>query len=145
MDEIVSRLLFHSNNFIANQLLITLGAKINGPPGTLEKGVSALNDYAKNILKINDLSISEGSGISRENMIPARSFLKILAEFEPYRYLMKQNGSEYFKTGTLTGVSTRAGYIKGSDGRLYKFVIMTNSNGNSAENISKRLCGMLGG
>lgn len=140
LDEIVSRLLFHSNNFIANQLLITLGARIYGSPGTLEKGVSALNDYAKNILKLNDLSISEGSGISRENLIPARSFLKILAEFEPYRYLMKNNGTEYFKTGTLTGVSTRAGYIKDRNERLYKFVIMTNSNGNSAEKISKKLC-----
>jgi len=145
LDEIVSRLLYHSNNFIANQLLIAVGAKINGPPGTLEKGVSALNDYARDILKINDFSISEGSGISRENLIPARSFLKILAEFEPYRYLMKRNGSEYFKTGTLTGVSTRAGYIKGTDGRLYKFVIMTNSNGNSAQKISKKLCGLIAG
>jgi len=145
LDEIVSRLLFHSNNFIANQLLLAVGTKINGPPGTLEKGLSALNDYARDFLKINDLSISEGSGISRENMIPARSFLKILAEFEPYRILMKHNGSEYFKTGTLTGVSTRAGYIKGTDGRLYKFVIMINSNGNSAEKISKRLCGLIGG
>lgn len=143
LDEIVSRLLYHSNNFIANQLLISIGAKISSPPGTLEKGVSALNYYAKDILKINDLSISEGSGISRENMIPAGSFLKILAEFEPYRYLMKHNGSEYFKTGTLSGVSTRAGYIKGRDGKLYKFVIMTNSNGNSAEKISKKLCGLL--
>jgi len=145
LDEIVSRLLFHSNNFIANQLLLAVGAKINGPPGTLEKGVSAINDYARDILKINDLSISEGSGISRENLIPAKSFLKILAEFAPYRSLMKHNGPEYFKTGTLTGVSTRAGYIKGRDGKLYKFVIMTNSNGNSAEKISKKLCGLMGG
>jgi len=143
LDEIVSRLLFHSNNFIANQLLLAVGAKINGPPGTLEKGISAINDYARDILKINDLSISEGSGISRENLIPARSFLKILTGFEPYRILMKHNGSEYFKTGTLSGVSTRAGYIKDRNGRLYKFVIMTNSKGNSAEKISKKLCGMI--
>ncbi len=139
LEQIVSKLLVHSNNFIANQLLLAVGARIYGPPGTLEKGVSAINAYARDILKINDLSISEGSGLSRENIITARSFLKILSEFEPYMSLMKNNGSEYFKTGTLTGVSTRAGYIKSRDGKLYKFVIMINTNGNSAEIISKKL------
>jgi len=145
MEDIILRLLLHSNNFIANQIVLAISAKINGPPGTLDKGVLAISDYAGNILKIDDLTIVEGSGISRENRISAKSFLKILAEFEPHMDLMKHNGNEYYKTGTLTGISTRAGYIKGRDGRFYKFVIMTNSNGNSAEKISKRLCGLIGG
>ena len=145
MEDVISRLLLHSNNFIANQIVLAISAKINGPPGSLDKGVSAISDFAVNILKIDDLTIVEGSGISRENRITAKGFLHILEAFEPHMALMKHNGSEYFKTGTLTGVSTRAGYIKGSDGRLYKYVIMTNSNGNSAEKISKRLCGLIGG
>ncbi len=143
IEEIISRLLLHSNNFIANQIVLAISAKINGQPGTLDKGVLAISDFAVNNLKIDDLTIVEGSGISRENRISAKSFLKILAAFEPYLDLMKHNGNEYYKTGTLTGISTRAGYIKRADGRLFKFVIMTNSNGNSAEKISKKLLGIL--
>ena len=143
MEDILSRLLLHSNNFIANQIVYAISAKINGQPGTLEKGVLAISAFAVNILKIDDLKIVEGSGISRENSISAKSFVKILAAFEPHIDLMKQNGNEYFKTGTLTGISTRAGYIKGRDGKLYKFIIMTNSNGNSAEKISKKLCALI--
>lgn len=143
MEDIISRLLLYSNNFIANQIVLAISAKIHGQPGILDKGVWAISDFAISILKIDDLKIVEGSGISRENRISAKSFLKILAAFEPHMDLMKHNGNEYYKTGTLTGVSTRAGYIKGSDGRSYKFVIMTNSNGNSAEKISKRLYGLI--
>jgi D-alanyl-D-alanine carboxypeptidase/D-alanyl-D-alanine-endopeptidase (penicillin-binding protein 4) len=143
IEEIISRLLLHSNNFIANQLVLAISAKINGQPGTLYKGVLAISDFAVNNLKIDDLTIVEGSGISRENRISAKSFLKILAAFEPHLDLMKYNSNEYYKTGTLTGISTRAGYIKGRDGRLYKFAIMTNSNGNYAEKISRKLCGLI--
>lgn len=143
LEDIISRLLLHSNNFIANQIVLAISSKINGPPGTLDNGVLAISDFAVNNLKIDDLTIVEGSGISRENRLSAKSFLKILAAFEPHLDLMKHNGKEYYKTGTLTGISTRAGYIKGRDGKLYKFVILTNSNGNSAEKISKKLCAMI--
>jgi hypothetical protein len=99
--------------------------------------------FAEKVLKIDDLTIVEGSGISRENRISAKSFLKILEAFEPHMNLMKHNGNEYFKTGTLSGISSRAGYIKGGEGKLYRYVIMTNSNGNSAEKISKKLRGLI--
>ncbi|MBU1052605.1 MAG: D-alanyl-D-alanine carboxypeptidase [Proteobacteria bacterium] len=141
----VSKLLLYSNNFIANQLVLAIGAKMHGQPGTLENGVFAIKDYATKTLNIDDLSIIEGSGISRNNSISAKSFLKILAEFKPYMHLMKHKGNEYFKTGTLKDVSTRSGYIKGPKGRLFTFVILTNSKGKSAEKISKRLRSLLDG
>lgn len=143
IEDVISRLLFHSNNFMANQLLLAISAKIYGRPGTLEKGASAISGFAEKIFKIDDLTIVEGSGISRENRISAKSFLKILTAFESHMDLMKHNGNEYYKTGTLTGVSTRAGFIRSGDGNMYKFVIMTNSNGNSAEKISKKLLSLL--
>ena len=69
LQEIISKLLEYSNNFIANQLLITMGANVFGSPGTLCKGRLALLDYADRILGIKNINIAEGSGISRENKI----------------------------------------------------------------------------
>jgi len=41
LKQIVAELLKYSNNFIANQILIATGAKLNPPGGNLEKGVQA--------------------------------------------------------------------------------------------------------
>jgi D-alanyl-D-alanine carboxypeptidase/D-alanyl-D-alanine-endopeptidase (penicillin-binding protein 4) len=109
--QIVAKLLEHSNNFTTNQLLIATGAEIIGSPGTLAKGVSIARDYAKNMLDLENMSIVEGSGISRDNKVSAIEMDQVLQEFLPYHYLMRREGREYYKTGTLHGISTRAGYI----------------------------------
>ncbi len=137
--EIISKLLEHSNNFTANQLLISAGVKLYGPPGTLDKGVLATLNYTKNVLKIDCISIIEGSGISRQNRISANSLHKILEKFEPYHKLMHKSGRKFYKTGTLDGISTRAGYIKNEKGGLYRFVVLINTQGKSAESIMNRL------
>ena len=129
----LSKLLEYSNNFIANQLLITAGAKAYGPPGNLEKGVRAALIYAKNILEIDHVQIEEGSGISRKNQISARDFYKILNAFIPHYFLMRQTDKTYYKTGTLKGIHTRVGYIKKKNGKLYPFVLMINTPGKSLE------------
>lgn len=135
LSQVLSKLLEYSNNFIANQLLITIGAKVYGPPGNLEKGIRAALAYAKNILEIDYIQLEEGSGISRKNQISARNFYKILYEFIPYYFLMRQTDKMYFKTGTLKGIHTRAGYIKKKNGGLYPFVLMINTPGKSPEPI----------
>lgn len=127
----LSKLLEYSNNFIANQLLITVGAKTYGPPGNLEKGVQAALIFAKNILEIDYIHIEEGSGISRKNQISARDFYKILNAFIPYYFLMRHTDQMFYKTGTLKGIHTRAGYIKKKNGELYPFVLMINTPGKS--------------
>jgi len=129
----LSKLLEYSNNFIANQLLITVGAKTYGPPGNLEKGVRAALIFAKEILEIGHIQIEEGSGISRKNKISARDFYKILNAFIPYYFLMRHTDKMFYKTGTLKGIHTRAGYIKKKNGELYPFVLMINTPGKSPE------------
>jgi len=129
----LSKLLEYSNNFIANQLLITVGAKTYGPPGNLEKGVRAALIFAKEILEIDHIQIEEGSGISRKNKISTRDFYKILNAFIPYYFLMRHTDQMFYKTGTLKGIHTRAGYIKKKNGALYPFVLMINTPGKSPE------------
>jgi D-alanyl-D-alanine carboxypeptidase/D-alanyl-D-alanine-endopeptidase (penicillin-binding protein 4) len=141
--ETVAKLLEHSNNFTTNQLLIATGAKIIGPPGTLAKGVAIAADYAKEMLDIENMTIVEGSGISRDNRVSAAQMDRVLQEFLPYHYLMRREGREFYKTGTLYGVSTRAGYIQRTDDVFYRYVIMLNTPEKSTDSLILRLLRIL--
>ena len=111
--------------------------------GGTAKGVTIASDYAKEMLDIENMAIVEGSGISRDNRVSALQMDKILQEFLPYHYLMRRQGREYYKTGTLYGVSTRAGYIKRSNGEFYRYVIIFNTAGKSTDSLILRLLRIL--
>jgi D-alanyl-D-alanine carboxypeptidase/D-alanyl-D-alanine-endopeptidase (penicillin-binding protein 4) len=52
---------------------------------------------------------------------------------------MRQNGREYYKTGTLKGISTRAGYIQSAKTPGYRYTIFLNSPGKSARKVVRLL------
>ncbi len=143
LDQTVAKLLAYSNNFIANQLLITAGAKAYGPPGTLEKGVRAAMTYATGPLAIRGIKIVEGSGISRENRVTARIQYRLLKVFFPHHGLMRQTEHSFYKTGTLEGISNRVGFFKGPDQRLYPFVVLLNGSPESMDRILDILYGVV--
>ena len=130
--DIVAKILEHSNNFVTNQLLIAAGIKANGAPGSLGKAVQTARKYATENLKVEGLRISEGSGISRKNRVTANQMLTVLQKFDPHYHLMRREQNEFYKTGTLSGISTRAGYLLDSDGQRFPFVVMCNSSGKTA-------------
>jgi serine-type D-Ala-D-Ala carboxypeptidase/endopeptidase (penicillin-binding protein 4) len=155
LTQIVQKLLKYSNNFMANQLLLTMGAKVSGEPATLEKGTRALKLFlkqnlnrkakqqskqmAKQMATWQNIKIYEGSGLARSNLITPDQMLKILLKFMPYYSLLKNQGNDFYKTGTLSGVRTRAGYIMGADNKLYPYVIMVNQKGKGYEPILSNL------
>lgn len=134
----LSKLLEFSSNFMANQVFLAVAAKYSGKPATLSDGAKAAKQYAEGI-GVKDLSIVEGSGLSRQNRISAVQMDRILKEFYPYHELMKRENGVFFKTGTLDGVSARAGYIKPSNGDELRFVILLNSGGKNAEAVLSKL------
>ena len=134
---IVASLMAYSNNFIANQLLLAMGTQVHGPPATLAKGRNVLHDYCNSKLAISSPKIVEASGISRRNRISAQAMIKALDRFHPYRDLMRREGPQWYKTGTLNGIHTRAGYLCSKEGVDYRFVIMLNSAGKRTEPIMK--------
>ncbi len=144
LTQVVVRLFEFSNNFIANQILVATGANVLGAPGTLDKGLQTLLAYARRELQIDDLDISEGSGISRKNRISARSMLKVLKKFEPYYRLLQSENGVYFKTGSLYGIRTRAGYIEDEDGRLFRFVVLLNTPGKTTQPIMQQIQRIVG-
>ena len=139
LTETITGLLEHSNNFTANQLLITAGIKAFGPPGNLQKGVDAALAYAARELGITDMVITEGSGISRKNKLSAGEMMRVLEVFEPNFVLLRQQGRDFYKTGTLNGIKTRAGYIASKNGGKYRYVIMINSPGKLTNPIMRQL------
>ena len=139
LEDVVSKLLEHSNNYITNQLLITSGVQVFGPPGSLEKGVRTAEKFARDVLGLTAVKLSEGSGISRRNRISAREMQKVLDAFSEYRHLMRHDGREYYKTGTLRGISTRVGYLENPQKGLIRYVILLNSRGKSSDRVARKL------
>ena len=135
----VSKLLEYSNNFIANQILLIMGAEAKGSPATMDKGLATLRFYYHDTIKISTGRIVEASGISRQNRINARAMMTILDRFTPYHDLMRKQNRQYYKTGHLKGIRSRAGYIKSGDGKLYRFVVILNTPGKSTHRIMRVL------
>jgi D-alanyl-D-alanine carboxypeptidase/D-alanyl-D-alanine-endopeptidase (penicillin-binding protein 4) len=128
LETVVQKMLKSSSNFIANQLLIALGAATYGPPGTLAKGVDVITRFSKSQLGLEGIQVVEGSGISRQNRISAMEMLTILKRFKPYRHLLKQKDNVLYKTGSLKGIRTKVGYVEDDFGDSYYFIIFLNQN-----------------
>jgi len=141
-----------SNNIMARQLLLTLGAELIGPPGTVEKGREAIGlVLASRGLALIDLHVENGAGLSRETRISARDLGRVLldASDSPYqaefissfalggldgtlRRRFTQDdlrGRVHLKTGRLDDVFAMAGYVYSRSGRKFIVVGMQNSKG----------------
>ncbi len=133
LEDVVKKMMRYSNNLIANQLLMSLGARIFGPPGNLEKGKRATYLFLSKSLGVKEdaIRIVEGSGISRKNLVKPWAFMKVLRAFYPYRNLLRKRRAEnftiYYKTGTLKGIRNEAGYINCKKGE-YIFLIVSKNN-----------------
>ena len=129
LSEILAQMLLGSNNYIANQVFLEIGAHRLGGPVSLRKSLQV----AREVLADHDLAeaihLEEGSGISRENHFTARGFAKLLNHFAPYADLLggADSGSRY-KTGTIPGVRTLAGYANTSEHGRVLFVISLGGN-----------------
>ena len=125
LDEVCQKMLEFSNNFIANQVFLAAGAGQN-PPASLSKSVAAAKAFAANTINLPDMKIAEGSGIARANLVSARQMDKILHEFVPFADLLRGADGVRYKTGTLSGISTRAGFIRAGE-KDFAFTVFCNT------------------
>ena len=140
LSETLAAMLKYSNNFIANQLFLMLGAEQQGAPATIKKSQHAYSAKIKQLFNWNK-TFYEGAGLSRKNILTAKELVEILQQFAPYRELMKsQNARIFAKTGTLTGVSSYAGYLY-KNGQWQAFALLINQpvNGNFKKRIALEL------
>ena len=140
LPEVLKGLLKYSNNFIANQIFLVIGAQKNGAPATMEKSTAVFGAYIREELKIpeTELIMVEGSGISRDNRVTGRVMVAIMERFKPHVDLLTLKNGHPLKSGTLSGVNNYAGYIKTTKG-LRSFVIMLNQEKSNRDAILKLL------
>ncbi|MBF0237771.1 MAG: D-alanyl-D-alanine carboxypeptidase [SAR324 cluster bacterium] len=127
-------MLHYSNNFTANQLMLTIGMRQKGEPATLEKGMSALNTYFHDYLSAQNPQFVEASGISRKNLVDPHWMITVLKAFRPHMTLLSLKKGIYLKTGTLKGVYSLAGYLPFQKDYIY-FVIILNQSQNNRNQI----------
>ncbi|MHB8623536.1 MAG: D-alanyl-D-alanine carboxypeptidase/D-alanyl-D-alanine endopeptidase [Sulfuricaulis sp.] len=139
----------YSNNVMARQLLLTLGAEQAGAPGTTENGIAVVHAWLKyRGLNFPELVLENGAGLSRQEVISARHLGEVLltAWRSPYMpefisslpiaamdgTLHKRfnetplAGQMHLKTGSLLDVRSIAGYVQDRAGRRLVVVCLHN-------------------
>lgn len=113
LSEIIKAMLEYSNNFIANQLFLKLGAKKMGAPAGMEKSRQIFTRYIQTEFNWQGYRLVEGAGLSRNNRLSTQQLVDILKKLSPYANLLPaQNSRIRAKTGTLQNISSYAGYIQ---------------------------------
>jgi D-alanyl-D-alanine carboxypeptidase/D-alanyl-D-alanine-endopeptidase (penicillin-binding protein 4) len=147
--DVITKINKHSNNVMAKQLLLTLGAEKIGPPGTEAKGRQVVNEWlAGHGMDQDEMKLDNGAGLSRNSRMTARQLGGLLryAYDSPYmpEYLSSLSlsgldgtlsrrfrggaltGKAHIKTGSLDDVSAFAGYFQARSGKRYIVVTLQN-------------------
>lgn len=165
LSDIIRSINKYSNNVMTRQLLLTLGAEWEAPPGTEEKGIRAVRHWlADNHLDFPELVLENGAGLSRQERISARHLGQVLltAYASPYMPEFMSSlpvlamdgtlkrrlggsplaGRAHLKTGSLDDVRSQAGMLLDQHGRRLVVVTLHNAkgaDGNAGEAVQNAL------
>jgi len=154
LPDIVAAILRPSQNWIAEQLLKTLGGERRGTGGW-STGLEVERRYLIDRAGIDSAAffLRDASGLSPQNLLAPDALVAILAHARAQPWgpafrdalpepgmtdstletrLLDLRGRLRAKTGSITNVNTLSGYITTADGRQLIFSVMTNASGASA-------------
>ena len=125
LGQVVASMLEYSNNFIANQIYLLLGAEIYGAPTRAEKSQRVFDEYIGENFQWTNYIVMDGAGLSRKNRLSTRQLVDVLQSLSKYRHVMPmQNKHILAKTGTLKHVSSYAGYLnRNQDWSMFALII----------------------
>lgn len=156
-------LLHHSDNLVAESLLLMVGQQANDTLASAET-ISRLQEQWSPWLP-DPLEWVDGSGVSRYNMVTPRSLLAVLQRIymviglEGIQKYFPLGGSQgtisayslpdgmqiYAKTGTLRHNHNLSGYFQSQRGKWYTFSIMVNHYTAPTKTIRKGISALLAG
>ncbi|WP_425495880.1 D-alanyl-D-alanine carboxypeptidase/D-alanyl-D-alanine endopeptidase [Paraburkholderia bonniea] len=140
-----------SNNTMARNLFLTIGAAMGKPPATPEQSARVIEDFLhRNGLPMEHLALENGSGLSRNEHISTLALADLLqnANASPVAQAFVESlpiagvdgtmrkrltarpvgGNAHIKTGTLRDVRAIAGYVASADGNSYVVVSLINDD-----------------
>src|SRR5207237_1591818 len=137
-----------SNNVMARQLFLTLGAELGGPPARAAEAAQVIKQWAAKKIAAPELVLENGSGLSRLERISAQHMAALLAaawrspvmpEFISSLPLVATDGTmrkrlrgervagnAHIKTGLLSDARAIAGYVLDRGGRRHAVVMIVN-------------------
>ncbi len=141
-----------SNNVMTRQVMLQLAAETLRLPATMERARGVVRKWLDlQGLSFPELVLDNGSGLSRDERISARSLARLLghAAAGPNAELMRTtlpsvgidgtmkrrlvgegiSGRAWVKTGSLEGVRAIAGYVDARSGQRYAVVMLVNGPG----------------
>lgn len=142
----VDAVLERSNNLVTETVFKLAGGKFVNNTGSTDAALKMFQAYCEKLnLDTNDIKLVDGSGVSKNNLMSAdfmTDFLLAISKHEQfinYKNAMATpgegtlkdrmlyfNGNLRAKTGTLSNISSIAGYITSQSGNNYAFDIMIN-------------------
>lgn len=169
IDQVLMRMLKESDNLYAESMFYQIGAASGSQPATAHSARSVMNRLIKKVgLDPKRYNIADGSGLSLYNYVTAELEVRLL------RYAFKNNniylhlhpslpqagtdgtlckrmtspftqGNVYAKTGTLSGISSLAGYCTAANGHRLAFAIINQGllHGRNGRSFQDRVCTIL--
>jgi D-alanyl-D-alanine carboxypeptidase/D-alanyl-D-alanine-endopeptidase (penicillin-binding protein 4) len=153
-----------SQNFYAEMICKTLGAALKGE-GSTAAGVAVIREFLEKEVGAKDVSMSDGSGLSRGNRAPAASIHRLLEYMHGHphakvfigslasntpdggtlrRRMGSIKGAVKAKTGHIDRVAALSGYLETAKGETLVFSILNNDwKGGSADRFQDRLLELL--
>jgi len=156
--QIVSKMLFESNNHLAEQLLRALG-RVSSGVGSDQAGVAAERALLRRYgIPRTGLVLVDGSGLSANNRASASTLARLLDDDRRHRGARLYNalpragiegtvryydvgaarGRVRAKSGHLAGVASLAGYVFSRHSRTFAFAFLF-ANGEDADNVDSRI------
>ena len=139
LKEVLEAMLKYSNNFIANQILLSASLEKDHSSIDFESSIKPWKDWWKDKLGIipEKISLVEASGISRKNRLSEMDMLKVLKLLRMHPHLLSEYQGLKSKTGSLKGVYSLLGYAGNQD--EWEFVLFLEQEKNTREKIAKEI------
>ncbi|MFZ5470391.1 MAG: D-alanyl-D-alanine carboxypeptidase/D-alanyl-D-alanine endopeptidase [Myxococcota bacterium] len=151
LDIVLKRLNKHSSNFVAEQLVKTLGAEVKGLPGSTAQGIEVIEEFLEKEVGLarGSYVMKNGSGLNDTNRFSAAQLVKVLrhmygrfplaSEYLSAVAIAGKDGTLRYrfegsdavgrlraKTGTLENVSALSGYVQAVGNELFAFSVVVN-------------------